>query len=46
VTHFLQRLGEQAVTVDVIDARYSGGVAVKLKEEAAENPEQPGESQA
>jgi cell division protein FtsQ len=45
VTNFLQRLGEQAVTVDVIDARYSGGVAVKLKEEAAEKPEQPGESQ-
>ena len=46
VTHFLERLGEQAATVEVIDARYSGGVAVKVKQEAAENPEQPGESQA
>jgi cell division protein FtsQ len=46
VTHFLEKLGEQAATVESIDARYSGGVAVKVKQEAAENPEQPGESQA
>jgi hypothetical protein len=46
VTHFLEKLGEQAASVESIDARYSGGVAVKVKQEAAENPEQPGESQA
>jgi cell division protein FtsQ len=46
VTHFLERLGEQAASVEAIDARYSGGVAVKVKEQAAENPEQPGESKA
>ena len=46
VTHFLERLGEQAASVESIDARYSGGVAVKIKQEALENPEQPGESQA
>jgi cell division protein FtsQ len=46
VTHFLKRLGEQAAAVEVIDARYSGGVAVKVKQQALENPEQPEESQA
>ena len=46
VTHFLEKLGEQAASVESIDARYSGGVAVKVKQEAAETPEQPGESQA
>jgi cell division protein FtsQ len=46
VTHFLKRLGEQAAAVEAIDARYSGGVAVKVKQEAAGSPEQPGESRA
>jgi cell division protein FtsQ len=46
VTRFLARIREQAATVDVIDARYSGGVAVKVKRQALDNLEQPGESQA
>ena len=46
VTLFLAMIREQAATVDVIDARYSGGVAVKVKRQALDNLEQPGESQA
>lgn len=46
VTSFLKKVGEQASTVDVIDARYSGGVAVKVKRQTADNREQPGDSRA
>ncbi|MEJ2308634.1 MAG: FtsQ-type POTRA domain-containing protein [Gammaproteobacteria bacterium] len=46
VTRFLARIGEQTSTVEVIDARYSGGVAVRLKQQTEDNLEQPGESRA